>query len=268
MPVFGTMAHSFIMSFPKEIDAFRAFVKTFPERSILLVDTYNNIAGTEKAALIAKELEAKGYRLAGVRIDSGNIAEISRKTRNLLDSKGLNYVKIFASGDLDEYRIEELLNSGAEIDSFGVGTRMGASVDQPYLDVIYKISETLNEYDKFLPIMKLSEGKSTLPGRKQVFRFKNSQGNFSKDIIALAAEDSEGQPLLQKTMENGKRISPSPTLLDIRRIASENMSLLPAEYKKITNPSIYPVELSTKLTALVRKLRQQIAKKEIETAAA
>jgi nicotinate phosphoribosyltransferase len=266
IPVFGTMAHSFIMSFEKEIEAFRAFAKTFPNKSILLIDTYNDMAAAEKAALIAKDLEAKGCKLDGVRIDSGDIAETSKKVRALLDSKGLDYVKIFASGDLDEYRIEELSVKGARIDSFGVGTRMGTSEDKPYLDVIYKISETLNENDKFLPIMKLSEGKNTLPGRKQVFRFKNKQGDYTKDVIALADEKVNGEPLLTKVMAKGIRICDSPTLENIRKFASENLSFLPAKYRQTTNPPIYPVELSDALKALVTKLKRQITRKEIESA--
>jgi len=139
IPVFGTMAHSFVMAYEKEIDAFRAFAKTFPDKSTLLIDTYNDLAGAENAILVAKELEAKGHKLGGVRLDSGDLAEISKKVRQMLDKNGLEYVDIFASGDLDEYRIEELLKKGAKIDAFGVGTRMGTSSDRPSVDVIYKL---------------------------------------------------------------------------------------------------------------------------------
>ena len=172
IPVFGTMAHSFIMSYPKEIDAFRAFAKTFPNKSTLLIDTYNDIAGAEKAAAIAKELEAKGMRLGGVRLDSGDLAETSKKVRKILDSQGMQYVKIFVSGDLDEYKIVELQAANAPIDAFGVGTKMGTSADRPYLDGIYKLCETQTTDGKFSPIMKLSKDKITIPGRKQVYRFK------------------------------------------------------------------------------------------------
>jgi nicotinate phosphoribosyltransferase len=137
--VFGTMAHSFIMSYPKEIDAFRAFAKTFPNNSTLLIDTYDDIAGAEKAVVIAKEMEAQGYRLSGVRLDSGDLAQTSKKVRELLDSEGLGYVKIFVSGDLDEYKIEELLAEDAKIDSFGVGTKMGTS----------RIDHTLTRFTSF-----------------------------------------------------------------------------------------------------------------------
>jgi len=265
IPVFGTMAHSFIMSFEKEIDAFRAFAQTFPDKSTLLIDTYNDLAGAEKAALIAKELETKGCKLGGVRLDSGDMAETSKKVRALLDSKGLGYVKIFASGDLDEYRVAELIAKGARIDSFGVGTRMGTSADKPYIDVIYKLSETQNAKGKFSPIMKLSEGKNTLPGRKQVFRFRDKQGNYKKDLIALDEEKVNAEPLLVRVMEKGTTVHNLPTLKEIRLRASENLSSLPAKHKQLTSPPEYTVELSKALEDLIRILKRRIAKTEFET---
>ena len=265
IPVFGTMAHSFIMSFERELEAFRAFAKTFPNKSILLIDTYNDLAGAEKAAVIAKELEAKGCTLGGVRLDSGDIAETSKKVRALLDSKGLGYVKIFASGDLDEYRIAELIAKGARIDAFGVGTRMGTSADKPYIDVIYKLSETQNEKGDFVPIMKLSEGKNTLPGRKQVFRFKDKQGNFEKDQIALAKETIDAEPLLLRVMAKGKLIHTLPKLNEIRIRASENLSKLPSKHKQLITPPEYPVELSESLKDLIQKLKRRITKTEAGT---
>jgi nicotinate phosphoribosyltransferase len=263
IPVFGTMAHSFVMSYEKEIDAFQAFVKTFPANSTLLIDTYDDIAGAEKAATVAKELEKKGCRLGGVRLDSGDLAEISEKVRKLLDDKGLQYVSIFASGDLDEFRIAELLKNGAKIDAFGVGTKMGTSADKPYVDVIYKLCETMSENGKFSPIMKLSEGKATLPGRKQVYRFKDKNGNFAKDIIALADEKVKGKPLLVKVMEKGEIIYALPSLDEIRATAAESLSKLPEKYQKLTGAPTYPVELSQDLEILIRKLKKKLTKTEI-----
>ena len=260
IPVFGTMAHSFVMSYEKEIDAFRAFAKTFPDKSTLLIDTYDDIAGAEKAATVAKELEKKGCRLGGVRLDSGDLAEISKKVRKLLDDKGLQYVKIFASGDLDEFKIAELLENDAKIDAFGVGTKMGTSADKPYVDVIYKLCETMSEKGVFEPIMKLSEGKVTLPGRKQVYRFKDANGNFSGDIIALADEKVKGEPLLVKVMEKGEIIYDFPSLDEIRAAAAENLSKLPAKYKKLTGAPAYPVELSQDLEKLIKNLEQKLRK--------
>ena len=263
IPVFGTMAHSFIMSYHKEIDAFRAFAKTFPSKSILLIDTYDDFIGAEKAVVIAKELEAQGFRLGGVRLDSGDLAEISKKVRIILDSNGLDYVKIFASGDLDEFKLEELFSRGAMIDAFGVGTKMGTSSDRPFLDVIYKLCETQNGDGSFTPIMKLSKGKITLPGRKQVYRFKNPDGSFKKDIIALAEEEVEGEPLLIKVMERGLLIYELPSLDQIRANAALNLSNLPEKYKTITNAASYPVECSQKLQDLSEKIKFQIIQTEI-----
>lgn len=263
IPVFGTMAHSFIMSYPKEIDAFRKFAKTFPNKSTLLIDTYNDLTGAEKAAVVAKELEAKGFRLGGVRLDSGDLSEISKKVRKILDDRGLSYVKIFGSGDLDEYKITQLQKGGACIDAFGVGTKMGTSADRPYLDVIYKLCETLNADGVFSPIMKLSKDKNTLPGRKQVYRFKNRDGQFRQDVIALVDERVESEGLLVKVMENGKLTRDFPSLDQIRAVALENLSKLPAEYKAFTNAPTYPVELSQKLQNLVETLKRELTEKEI-----
>jgi nicotinate phosphoribosyltransferase len=263
IPVFGTMAHSFIMSYPKEIEAFRAFSKTFPNKSTLLIDTYDDISGAEKAAVVAKELEAQGFRLGGVRLDSGDLAQDSIKVRKILDEQGLSYVKIFASGDLDEFKIHELLINGAQIDSFGVGTKMGTSADRPYLDVIYKLCETMASDGSFLPIMKLSKDKITLPARKQVYRVKNRIGFFEKDVIALADEKVQGEPLLVKVMEKGKLIYPLPPLNAIRANVVKNLSKLPDGYKALIDAPVYPVELSKNLQKLIKNLKHQLTVNEI-----
>jgi nicotinate phosphoribosyltransferase len=263
IPIFGTMAHSFVMSYETELEAFRAFAKTFPANSTLLIDTYDDIAGAEKAAIIAKELEEKGFRLSGVRLDSGDLAATSKKVREILDQKDLQYVRIFASGDLDEFKVAELLKKGAKIDAFGVGTKMGTSADKPYVDVIYKLSETMNANGDFAPIMKLSKGKVTLPGRKQVYRCKDKNGNFEKDIIALAEEKVEGEPLLIKVMEKGKVTYVFPSLSRIRATTAENLSRLPKKYHKATGASEYPVKLSQKLEKLIRNVKKKILRNEV-----
>jgi nicotinate phosphoribosyltransferase len=267
IPVFGTMAHSFIMSYPKEIDAFRAFSKTFPNKTTLLIDTYDDLAGAQKAVIVAKELQARGVRLGGVRLDSGDLAETSKKVRKILDENGLGYVKIFASGDLDEFKITQLLGEDACIDSFGVGTKMGTSADRPYLDVIYKVCETMNADGSFSPIMKLSKDKITLPGRKQVYRFKRKDGSFKKDVIALIEEDVEGEPLLVKVMEKGNLTYSLPSLEEIRIAAKENLSKLSEEHKLLMNAPTYPVELSQKLLNLIKTLTLQLTKNEINPGA-
>ena len=262
IPIFGTMAHSFIMSYENEIDAFRAFAKTFPANSTLLIDTYEDMAGAEKAAAVAKELEKAGHRLSGVRLDSGDLAETSKKVRKLLDQQGLSYVRIFASGDLDEFEIEALQKQGARIDAFGVGTKMGTSADKPYVDVIYKLCETMTAGGTYAPMMKLSEGKATLPGRKQVYRFKDAQGKFKKDVIALADEQVDGEPLMVKVMEKGKVTYDFPSLSEIRSAAAENLSLLPDKYKRVTGTAEYPVELSQNLEKMMTNLKRKLLRTE------
>lgn len=262
IPVFGTMAHSFILFFDREIEAFRAFAKTFKKTSTFLIDTFDDIKGAEKAAVVAEEMEKKGLRLNSVRLDSGDLAEISKKVRALLDEKGLDYVKIFASGDLDEYRIEELLNKGAKIDSFGVGTRMSTSEDRPYVDVIYKLSEKMDKHGRMVPAMKLSQGKITFPGRKQVFRVKNDRGEFVKDIVGLHGERVEGEPLLIKVMEKGKIVYNLPSLEAVRENALENLSKLPTKYKELEYAPSYPVELSVRLRKMVDELTFELQKVE------
>jgi nicotinate phosphoribosyltransferase len=261
VPVFGTMAHSYVMFFDKEIEAFKAFAKAFPENSTFLIDTYDDLKGAENAAAVAKDMEKEGHRLNGVRLDSGNLAEISKKVRSMLDGKGLRYVKIFASGDLDEYKIDELIRKGAKIDSFGVGTRMSTSYDRPYVDVVYKLSGKF-EKGTFVPAMKLSKGKITLPGKKQVFRQKDKQGCYAKDIIGLADEEVEGEPLLVKAMEKGNIVYDLPSLEKIRENALKNLSRLPDKYRKLKSSALYRVELSPKLKKIKKMLTDQIKRVE------
>jgi nicotinate phosphoribosyltransferase len=257
IPVFGTMAHSYVMFFDNEIDSFRAFAKTFPDTSTFLIDTYDDLKGAENAAIVAKEMEEQGHKLKAVRLDSGDLLTLSKKVRTILNSYGLNYVKIFASGDLDEYKVEELIKKGAQIDSFGVGTRMSTSYDRPYVDVVYKLSGKV-ENGVFVHAMKLSKDKITLPGRKQIFRQKDKSGNFVKDIIGLEDEKVEGEPLLVKVMENGDLTYDLPTLEEIRNNALRNVSRLPDKYKKLRNAPRYPVKLSPKLKRIMKNLELQL----------
>lgn len=251
IPIFGTMAHSFVMLFDKEIDSFRAFAKTFPKKSTLLIDTYDDLKGVENAAIVAKELEKNGFKLSGVRLDSGDLLSLSKKVRIILDEKGLNYVKIFASGDLDEYEIKELLDNDAKIDAFGVGTRMGTSHDKPSVDVVYKLCERMGKTGEFIPAMKLSKNKATFPGRKQIFRVVGKDGFYERDVIGLEDERIDGKSLLIKVMSNGKIVYDLPELEDIKKTTLENLSKLPESYKKLKNAPNYPVKLGSGLEELV-----------------
>ncbi|MBI2656807.1 nicotinate phosphoribosyltransferase [Candidatus Woesearchaeota archaeon] len=189
IPIYGTMAHSFVMAFEKEEESFEAYSKTFPDASTFLVDTYDTLAGIENASIAAKKLEKQGHKLIAIRLDSGDLVSLSKTARKILDKNGLKYVSIFASGNLDEYKIEELLRKNSMIDVFGVGTSMGVSSDAPYCDVVYKLVE-LSDGGKLLPTMKLSKGKVTYPGKKQVYRIVDRKGSYAGDILALRDENA------------------------------------------------------------------------------
>lgn len=255
IPVVGTMAHSFVMSFKDEMESFLAYAQTFPDKTILLVDTYDTRKGIENAVKIGLYLLAGGHSLLGLRLDSGDLVRLSRLARSSLDRAGLKQAKIFASGNLDEFKIKELLAKGAAIDSFGVGTNMGTSIDAPSLDVIYKLSETTDDHGAFLPAMKLSKGKVTYPGRKQVFRIRNSQGKFTKDVIGLDKEKIKGRSLLKKVVEAGRVIYKAPKLRATREFARRNLgSFASKKLLDITGGHRYPVTLSPGLKKLTKSL--------------
>ena len=253
MPPAGTMAHSFVTSFPSELQAFRAYVKSFPNRTILLLDTYDTIAGTWNAVQVAKEMETDGRQLMAVRLDSGDFDKLSRQVRKILDDSGLDYVKILASGGLDEYELEILVNNGAPIDLFGVGTKAGVSADAPWSDMAYKLVSFDNR-----PVMKLSTDKVSLPGAKQIYRTRDADGMFSKDIIALHDEELPGGvPLLEEVMIDGERRGAPPTLEEARARFKEDFSLLDNRFKALNNPPRYPVSISGNLERLSSRVREE-----------
>lgn len=263
--VSGTMAHSFIQSYDDELTAFREFADVHPNNTVLLVDTYNTLnSGVPNAIKVGKEMESQGHKLLAIRLDSGDLAYLSRKSREMLDDAGLDYVKIAVSNQLDEFLIKSLLEQEAPIDIFGVGTNLVTGKPDAALDGVYKLS-----FFKGKPSIKLSETieKVTLPHKKQVYRMLDERGNFiGADVITLSNEPEPGhmdhpfdplkslslekfkkQPLLHKVMENGKRISPVQSLEDIRIFSQERLEKLPMEYKRFFNPHIYKVGLSKKL---------------------
>jgi nicotinate phosphoribosyltransferase len=256
IPIFGTMAHSFITSFEDEIDAFRAFAHTFPEHTVLLVDTYDTLSGTRIAAEVGKEMAQEGMEFKGVRLDSGDIARLSKEVRDVLRKEGFEKATIFASGGFDEYKIKRVLGQGGDIDSFGVGTKMGVSADAPYFDMAYKMVQYAGR-----PVLKLSPGKLTLVSDKQVFRFKNPKGKLKGDVIGLRDDIlTEGEPLLIKVMDNGQITAEMPSLSQIQKSFLDEFSLLDKKYKSIDKEGKeYPVGLSPRLESLqdqvVRKLK-------------
>jgi len=245
IPIAGTMAHSFIMSFEREIDAFRAYVSSFPNNAILLIDTYDTLGGAKNAVQVAKEMAGRGQKLIGVRIDSGDLAEQARTVRRIFDGANLREVKIIGSGGLDEYDLADMADAGAPFDSYGVGTKMGTSADAPWTDMSYKLVEYGDR-----PMLKLSTGKLSCPGKKQVFRQRDGHGNLERDLIALRHEVSAGESLLKEAMRNGKTIAPCPALAESREIFAAEFAALPWSVKAILNPSNYAVDLSAKLKAL------------------
>ncbi|MDD5155594.1 MAG: nicotinate phosphoribosyltransferase [Candidatus Omnitrophica bacterium] len=262
IPVVGTMAHSFVMSFKQELDSFLAYATTFPKRTILLVDTYNTRKGIENAVTIGLYLKEKKYRLQGIRLDSGDIVYWSKIARKMLDRAGLGYVEIVASGNLDEFKIRDLLKRGACLDSFGVGTNMGTSIDAPSLDVIYKISEITDEEGNFLPTMKLSSRKVTYPGRKQVFRIQDRKGSFVKDILALEKEKIKGKPLLVKVIDKGRVVYKDPPLESIRGFVRAGLNNFPEQLKNINSRYKYPVVISPGLAKLRKDVSGQLKKRQ------
>jgi nicotinate phosphoribosyltransferase len=240
IPVAGTMAHSYIQSFDDERAAFRSFVRSYPD-AVLLVDTYDTLNGIRLVIQLAQELETD-FRVSGVRLDSGDPLSLSRQARTLLDNAKLREVKIFVSSELDEFEIDRLLNAGAPIDGFGVGTRMGTSSDRPYLDAAYKLVEYAGR-----PRMKSSEHKVSLPGSKQVFRVTRD-GKAAGDVIGLARENLEGIRLLAKVMENGRRLQPVESPEVCRERCRKQIESLPPSLMSLAPATPgYPVEISEEL---------------------
>lgn len=265
IPVSGTMAHAFIQSFDREIDAFRHFAKIWPNNCILLVDTYDTLgSGLPNTIKVAKEMQAEGHKLKGIRLDSGDLAYLAKKSRQMLDEAGLKNIKIFASNQLDEFIIKSLLDQNAPIDGFGVGTKLVTGQPDAALGGVYKLAYA---YDKSRIKLSENEAKTTLPHKKQVYRtYDNKQNLLGADIITLSEESNitemyhpfhnnkkmnlkncNYEALLHPVMTNGKRTSQPKTIADIAAFSQNRINQLPSEYKRFDNPHIYKVGLSKKL---------------------
>lgn len=282
IPAGGTMAHSWIMSFPSELESFREFARIYPTNCVLLIDTYDTLgSGIDNAITVGLEQKAKGLRI-GVRIDSGDLAYLSKAIRKRLDDAGLADATICVSNDLTEDIIQALVSDGAPIDSWGVGTYLATGGTQSSLNGVYKLSAKEGEGGAFVPSMKISNTfeKTTNPGIKQVYRFFGADGQALADLITLDDEEMledkdyvfyhpfsdtdffrmrRGRygsfvPLLSKVMEDGRMLSPSRPLPAIRAAVKENLSKLHRSYKRFINPHIYKVSLSPKLKELKRSL--------------
>jgi nicotinate phosphoribosyltransferase len=256
IPVFGTMAHSYIEAFPSEKEAFKAWIKSWGADTVLLIDTYNTLRGARNAIEAVEEVTGK-KRLKGVRLDSGEMITLSKEVRKILDSAGFSSTKIFVSGGLDEYVIDDYLSKGAEMDVFGVGSSLVTSDDAPKIDIVYKLVES-EENGKLVPRMKIAENeKITLPGAKQVFRIEKN-GKYVKDMLGLSHEDLEGEKKLVQIFKKGELVYRLPSLDEVKERAQTVLEKLPEEYKRIRNPATYLVEISRELLKLTERMRKNL----------
>ena len=270
IPIYGTMAHSFIETFDDESDAFAAFAKSRPDNLVLLLDTYDTEAAARKVVALAPRLKTAGMVIRSVRLDSGDLVVLSRSVRGILDAGGLQNVTIFASGGLDEDAIAELLRARVPIDGFGVGTSLTTSFDAPVLDCVYKLQEYAG-----IPRRKRSANKATWPGRKQVWRRYDADGRMAGDRLALDtasgpipaaphAPAPSGEPLLDLVMRNGRRLRPPPPLDEIRHKAKRDLERLPEPLRRLEPGTTYPVEVADELEELAaqvdRRLEMQAAR--------
>jgi nicotinate phosphoribosyltransferase len=253
IPIVGTMAHSFVQVHDDEMTAFENFARARPDGVILLIDTYNTEAGTRKVVELAPRLKADGVAIRGVRIDSGDLTAMAKKVRGILDAGGLRDVLILVSGGINEDVLQSMMAAKAPIDGFGIGVNLDASIDAPSLDCAYKLQEYAGK-----PRRKLSEGKVTWPGRKQVWRSYGTDGGMRGDVLSLENDAQPGEPLLAPVMRAGKRIEPAPTLAQIRERAARELDRLPEPLRRLEPGVKYPVQISEKLSALAAQMDARV----------
>ena len=249
IPIVGTMAHSFVQVHNDEITAFENFARSRPDGLILLIDTYDTEAGARKVVQLAPKLKADGITIRGVRIDSGDLALMARKVRGILDAGGLNDVIILVSGGISEDVLQTMMATKAPIDGFGIGVNLDASIDAPSLDCAYKLQEYAGR-----PRRKLSEGKVTWPGRKQVWRSFGGDGRMCGDFLSLENDSQKGDLLVVPVVHAGKRLAPAPTLSQIREHAARELGRLPEPLRRLEKSDDYPVRLSEKLKGLAAEI--------------
>ena len=249
IPVVGTMAHSFVQIHDDESTAFENFARSRPDGVIFLIDTFNTEAGARKVVALAPRLRSEGVNIRGVRIDSGDMIAMSRKVRRILDDGGLKDVIILVSGGVDEDFIAKVVELEAPIDGFGVGSSLDSSTDAPTLDCAYKLQEYRGK-----PKRKLSEGKVTWPGRKQVWRKRSADGRMAGDMVALESAPREGESLIVPVMKSGERVRTAPTLDEIRSRAAAELARLPEPLRGLKPARPYPVEISPELERLAEQV--------------
>lgn len=254
IPLYGTMAHSFIQAYDDEVRAFEDFARSRPDGLVILLDTYDTEAAARKLVALTPRLTAAGIRVRGVRLDSGDLGALAGSVRSILNEGGLGDVTIFASGGLDEDDLLAFARQGAPIDGYGLGTSLVTSSDAPALDCAYKLEEYAG-----LARRKLSAGKATWPGRKQVWRAYGRDGRMSGDVLAVEGELREGRPLLQPVMRAGKRLTPAASLMEIRARAARELAELPESLQQLTLDAAYPVEISEALAELAAEVDLRLA---------
>lgn len=253
IPIFGTMAHSYVLAHDDETVAFEHFARSHPQGATLLIDTYDTEAGAEKVVRLAHTLAPEGIVIRAVRLDSGDLHTHAVRVRAILDAGGCTEIKIFASGNLDEYALAELTAQGAPIDGFGVGTRLDTSADVPYLDCAYKLQEYAG-----IARRKLSEGKATWPGRKQVYRHYDAAGFMRGDLLTTADDAQDGEPLLQPVMRNGRRLNPPVDLHESRAHGARQLHALPPALRRLEPQPAFPVTIAPALHALAAAVDQRL----------
>lgn len=256
IPTYGTMAHSFVEVHDDEAAAFETFAISRPENLTFLIDTYDSEAAARKLVALAPRLEARGIRISGVRLDSGDLVALSRSVRSILDQGGLRHVTIFASGGLDESQIAKIVASGAPITGFGVGTCLATSSDVPALDCAYKLQVYAGVARR-----KKSTGKATWPGVKQVFRRYDTDGRMAGDAVSLESDNQPGEPLLQQVMRGGQRVGPRETLATCRARAAYNLTCLPDALRDLEPKAPYPVEIAPALVSLAEEVDRRLGLK-------
>ncbi len=253
IPIYGTMAHSFVQAHTDEAAAFEHFAQAQPDNALLLIDTYDTETAARKVVALAPRLRANGIPVKGVRLDSGDLADHARKVRHILDDGGLRDAQILASGNLDEYSLNTLVQSRAPIDSFAVGTAMTTSSDAPSLDCAYKLQEYAGR-----PCRKRSEGKATWPGRRQVYRSYTDGGYLDHDEVTTLNDRQAGDPLLHPVMKEGRRLAPAPTLDGIRKQVATQLSKLPDSVRQLEECTAYDVRISQALHDLADSVDRHI----------
>jgi nicotinate phosphoribosyltransferase len=251
IPIYGTMAHSFVQAHKDEKTAFEHFALAQPKHAVLLIDTYDTEAAAHKVVALAPSLRQQGIIVKGVRLDSGDLADHARKVRRILDEGGLPEAEILASGNLDEYQLQRLIASGAPIDSFAVGTAMATSADAPSLDCAYKLQEYAGR-----PCRKRSEGKATWPGCKQVYRQYTHNGRCDYDVVTTVQAPVAGDPLLHPLMSEGRRLVPVEKLMKLRQRAATQLACLPDTLRNLACDHPYDVRISQPLQDLAQAVDQ------------